>query len=316
MTAISPAAPAWPFRSFLFVPGNKPDWIVKARRAKPDAIILDLEDSVPPEHKKAARAIVREEIGRLVGQGIGVLVRINAVEENGLDDAHAVTVPGLTAIMLPKAGRPEQIHKLHDALSYAEGRAGLEQGSIGILLVPETAAGLVDARLLAQASPRVKSVLSGFIGGGSGGDSVFVGDTAWAAGFRPTGDGREQDYLHSKIALESRAGGAEFPVAGIMGTAIPDLDGVRHLVARAKSFGFTGAVLIHPSHVAVANEVFTPTPGQVRFAKGVIEAMRKAESEGTGAARFEGLMIDYAVLMAARQTIEYAERHEAKEHAG
>ena len=161
---------------------------------------------------------------------------------------------GLTAIVLPKAANPDEIRRLHDLLSYHEGRAGMAHGGVGILPLPETAEGMHDACALAKASPRVKGI-HGAISG------PVSGDFARAFGFRATTDGIEQLYLASKLVLDSRAGGAPYPIAGIFGTPMNDLAAVERLIRRARDIGYTGVAVMHPSHVAVANAVYQPDAG-------------------------------------------------------
>lgn len=293
----------WPLRSMLFVPAHRPDFLAKVARFRPDSVVLDLEDAVPPEHKLAARGMAREAIGALFSQGIVPFIRINALPEGGLDDVMASAARGLAGIMLPKAHQASEVRELDQALSYAEGRLGLDWRSIHILPLPETATGMCDARLLAAASPRVSGLLTAFSGPG-------IADIARAAGFLPTLEGSEQHYLASKIVLDSRAAGAMHPMCSIIGTRLDDLDAVRMLTERAKRFGFTGAVLIHPSHVAIANEVFTPSAEEVEYAEGLIAAMKAAEAAGQGAVSYRGQMIDYAMLPHAESVLALARRLE------
>lgn len=297
----------WPFRSSVFVPGHKADWTQKALRHGPDAVLLDLEDSVPPALRADARQTVRASIAEAAAAKTGAFVRINSIETGGLNDAEAVATAGLTGVMLPKAGSADEIRALHDRLSYAEGAAGLPHLSIAIIPIPETARGICDARTLAAASPRVKGIMTG-VTGTAGDETIFAGDIALAAGFRPTAQGFEQHYMLSKIAVESRAGGAHFPICGIIGNALDDLDSLRALIMHAKAFGFTGAVVMHPSHIAVANDVFTPSMAQIAFARGLLDAMREAEARGDGAARYRNMMIDYAVVAVAKDTLAEAAR--------
>jgi len=291
----------WPLHSMLFIPAHKIDWVRTVSRFKPDSVVIDLEDSVPPARKVAARATCREGIGLLREMRIPAFVRINAWPEGGRDDVLAVATPGFSGVMLPKAHDVSQIRELDNTLSYAEGANGLPFGSVAIMPLPETAPGMVDARELAAASARCKGVI-GIVGG------VVSGDVARAAGFRPTVEGTEQLYLASKMVLDSRAGGALYPMSSIIGTRLDDHDFVRRLCIRAKSLGFTGAVLIHPSHVAIANEVFAPTPEEVEYYSGVIAAMHAGEKSGDGAVSFRGQMIDYAMLPHAQEVVREAKR--------
>jgi citrate lyase subunit beta / citryl-CoA lyase len=298
----------WPFRSVLFTPGHKPDWIRKTPKYDPDAVILDLEDSVPPELKPGARATVKDGIGFLKSVGIGAFVRINPFDKGGADDVKGIMTPGLTAICLPKLSNVGQVRELSEVLSYAEGAVGMLHGTVDIIALPETAEGLCDIRLLAGASKRVKSIMSAIIDRASE-DVVFTGDTAVAAGFVPTKEGLEQVYLTSKMCMESRAGGAPYPLATILGTDLNDPEATRKIAARIKATGFTGCVAIHPSHIAVANQYFRPSEKEVEFSAEVLNAMKVAETKGVFAVTFRGIMIDQANVEIAQRTIAEARRY-------
>ena len=291
----------WPIRSMLFIPAHKTDWVHRVDRFKPDAVVLDLEDAVPRDLKIAARPLCREAIGVLKQKGITAFVRINGWEEGGRDDVLAVAAAGFNGVMLPKARDVDQIRELDIALAYVEGREGLPLGSIAIMPLPETAEGLADARHLIAASRRC-CTLAALVGG------AVEGDVARAVGFRPTLEGVEQLYLASKMVLDARAGGARWPMASIIGTALDDLGAVRMLIERAKALGYTGAILIHPTHVAVANELFAPTPEEVEYYAGLVEAMNEAEARGDAAVRYRGIMVDYAMLPRAHDVLREAER--------
>ena len=111
--------------------------------------------------------------------------------------------------------------------------------------------------------------------------------------------------------LDSRAGGAPYPLGSLIGTALDDLEGVRTLARRAKALGYSGAVLIHPSHVAVASEVFAPTAEEVDYYRGMIAAMRDAQARGDGAVNYRGMMVDYAMLPHAQEVVAEADRRAA-----
>jgi citrate lyase subunit beta / citryl-CoA lyase len=291
-----------PYRSLLFMPANKPDWVAKALRCMPDGVILDLEDSVPSSKKADARGLVPGSLKFLHEHDIGGFVRINGFDDGGFDDIGPVVALGLTCIILPKADSADQIKELHDRLSFWEGKVGLAHRSVAILPLPETARGMRDAADLAGASSRVIGLMGAVLG------SEVGGDTAWAAGFTPTDEGLEQLHLASKMVLDSRAAGARFPIAAVNGMKIDDHDAVRRLVKRARQIGFKGVAVIHPSHAAIANEVYAPSTKDIEYAEGLLAAMDEAERSGSGAARYLGTMIDYAMVANSRAVLADAER--------
>lgn len=291
----------WPLRSMLYVPAHRRDWVGKAIRVMPDAVILDVEDSVPPQSKQAARDFLHAEIAELRAAGIAPFVRVNAIGEGAEIDVAAAMCVGLAGVKLPKAGTPEQIHELHDLLSYHEGRMGVARGTVSILPIPETTEGLYRMHELAKASPRVQS-LCGAISGEVG------GDIARAFGYRPTLGGMEQLYLASKTVLDSRAGGAPYPIAGIFGMDMNNMAVVEDAIRRAKEIGFSGVAVMHPLHVAIANRVMRPSAAEIAYFKGMLAAFQDAESKGLGAISYQGAMVDYAMLPVARQIVSESER--------
>src|SRR6185312_15866978 len=206
----------------------------------------------------AAMRLLKEEIAELRAAGVGAFVRVNPLHDGTAGEVAAAVTEGCTAIVLPKTASAPEVRRLHDLLSYAEGRAGMAHGSVGILPLPETAEGMYAARDLALASPRVKGIHGALSG-------PVSGDFARAFGFRATDDGIEQLYLASKLVLDSRAGGAMYPIAGIFGTPQDDLAAVERLIRRARDLGYTGVAVMHPSHVPVANAAFRPTPEEVAY---------------------------------------------------
>ncbi|HQT78656.1 MAG TPA: CoA ester lyase [Rhodopila sp.] len=291
----------WPIRSALFVPAHRRDWVGKAIRVSPGAAVLDIEDSVPPQFKPQAMDNLKGEIHELRDAGVGAFVRIQPLHEGTEGEIAAAVTDGLTAVVLPKVASPDEIRRVHDLLSYAEGRANVAHGSVGILPLPETAQGMYDAYNLAKASPRVRGI-HGAVSG------PVSGDFARAFGFRATMGGEEQLYLASKMVLDSRAGGAMYPIAGIFGTPQTDLEAVARLIRRARDIGYSGVAVMHPTHVAVANAVYRPTPEEVAYFKGLLEAFEAAEKAGLGAVSYQGAMVDYAMLPLAKEVLADAAR--------
>ena len=291
----------WPIRSALFVPAHRRDWVGKALRVSPDAVVLDIEDSVPPQNKPQAMAYLKEEIAELKANGVGSFVRIQPMFDGTPAEVEAAVTDGLTAIVPPKVAKPEEIQRLADLISYYEGKAGVAHGSVGILPLPETAEGMYRARELVMASSRVRGIHGALSG-------PVSGDFANAFGFRATNEGIEQLYLGSKLVLDTRAGGARYPMAGIFGTPQDDLAAVERLIRRARDLGYTGVAVMHPTHVSIANAVFRPTPEEVTYYKGLLEAFEAAEKAGLGAVAYQGAMVDYAMLPLAREILAEAQR--------
>lgn len=289
-----------PYRSMLFVPGHKSSWAEKAVAAGADALILDLEDSVPAADKAEARRTVRETIGRLGSQGVRaeVWVRPNSFD-SGLfgADVEEVLVPGLAGLFLPKVFTAEEIVRIDAVVSHIEQREGHQAGSIGLIVSFETAVSMARCEDIAMASPRISTLL------GATGPNADVGREL---GFDFTPEGLESLYLRSRIIVAARAAGLHHPITGVW-QDLADLDGFRKFAQDNRRLGYRGIVLIHPSHVAIANDVFTPSAETIDFYRRMIEAFRKAEAQGSAAVDFEGQHIDLAHAKTAEGVIRLAE---------
>jgi len=284
----------------LFVPGHKSSWAEKAVAAGADALILDLEDSVPAADKAEARRTVRETIGRLGSQGVRaeVWVRPNSFD-SGLfgADVEEVLVPGLAGLFLPKVFTAEEIVRIDAVVSHIEQREGHQAGSIGLIVSFETAVSMARCEDIAMASPRISTLL------GATGPNADVGREL---GFDFTPEGLESLYLRSRIIVAARAAGLHHPITGVW-QDLADLDGFRKFAQDNRRLGYRGIVLIHPSHVAIANDVFTPSAETIDFYRRMIEAFRKAEAQGSAAVDFEGQHIDLAHAKTAEGVIRLAE---------
>lgn len=288
---------ARPLRSVLFVPGNKEDWMRKAPRYGADALILDLEDSVPQEGKAEARLLVRRMLEELGAAGQTLFVRVNRLE-TGLtgDDLEAITGPFLYGVVLPKVQGPEDVVEVDILLKFFERRAGVPPGKTFVDPSLETARGIREAYQIATASPRVAHM------GASGGKG---GDTARAIGFQWTPEETETLFLRSKVLVDSRAAGVPYPLTGGW-FDIRNLDGLRAAARQAKQLGYTGMHLIHPSHVPVVNEVFTPTKEEIAQWQGLVKAMEERKGQGGAAVTYQGNMVDIAHEETARAMLEMA----------
>lgn len=290
---------ARPLRTVMYVPGNKEDWMRKAPKYGSDALILDLEDSVPPDEKAAARPIVRKMVDELGPTGITILVRVNPLETGMTgDDLEAVVSPNLYGIVLPKVQGPEDIFEADVLLKLFERRAGVEMGKTFIDPGLETAQGIRSAYDIAMASDRVAHM------GGSGGKG---GDTARSIGYQWTAEGMETLFIRSKVLIDSRAAGVPYPVSGGW-FDIKDSDGLRKFATELKGLGYTGMHLIYPGHVPIVNEVFTPTQEEIEGWKGLVDAMERMRREGGAAVTYGGDMVDIAHEETARAMLTWAEK--------
>ncbi|MEE4279915.1 MAG: CoA ester lyase [Halieaceae bacterium] len=280
------------WRSVLFVPAQVQRFIDAAPRSGADAIQLDLEDSVPTGQKAVARTGLPAAVEALTMAGAEVLVRINRDLRNAVADLEAAAIPGVRAISVPKVSGPEHLQLVDELLSELEAERSLPRGSIGLIAMIESLSGLACAPALALACPRVIGLTIG--------SEDFSAD----AGMEPT----RANLFHpcQQILFAARAAGVQaygFP-GSIAGYG--DLALYGEQVTQGRSMGFDGAFCIHPSQVAVLNEMFTPSPDALAEARDIVAAYESALAGGRAAAAFDGRMIDLPVVARARALIARA----------
>lgn len=284
-------------RSLLYSPGNRPKMIEKAATFGADALIFDLEDTVPTDQKAEARAITREYVQKLGGEHV-IYVRVNAAETGLLDDdLEEVVVPGLHAVSLPKVDAPEQVRKLDAALTWLEEARFLPPGSVGLSVSLETARGVYLAYEICSASPRVVSASIG---------SAQDGDLQADLGFIWTPDGLEQLYARSRVVLAARAAGVELPLDGVYAN-FRDPAGFAAECRMVRQLGYRGKKLIHPSQVEPANRIFAPTQQEIDYYRRVLEAFEAALAQGSASTSVDGKLVDYAMVLTARNVLGWAE---------
>lgn len=288
-----------PFRSLLFVPGHKPSWADKAIRAGAHALILDLEDAVPASAKEEGRAAVAATIDRLADGPAGLVVRVNPLDTDlfGKDIA-AVVRRGLTALLLPKVYGRDDIVAFDALVTAAEIDRGLPRGSVGLIPSLETARSLSHVDAIATA-PRVVSLMAA---------AAKDADISREVGFRWSAAGLETLYLRSKVVLAARSAGLDHIVLGLW-QDVQDLQGLRAFAEANRDLGFGGQVLIHPSHVEVVNEIYTPSDAELERLRRLVAAYEHGARQEQGAVTFDGEHIDLAhvqsalsILAAAGQT--------------
>lgn len=263
-------------RSYLFVPGDRPDRFEKARSSGADAVIIDLEDAVSVEKKPAAR----EATAAWLSPDRPVYVRVNGARTEWFeDDLREVSRPGLAGVMLPKAEEPEQVAAVTSHLG--DGAA--------VIPTLETALGVWNALSLASA-PGVERLVFGPVD--------FRLDTGIL------GEGEELLYVKTRMVLASRIAGVLPPLDGVT-VALDDTEQLAADVDRARRLGFGGKVCIHPRQVGAVNQGFLPTQDEVAWAERVVRA---AETSGSGAIRLGGEFIDPPVVERARAILAQMDR--------
>lgn len=281
-----------PVRSLLFIPGNRTEWLPKAAAARADAVVFDLEGALPPDQKDAGRLGVRSAIDAAGGSGPAIMVRINDVRSAlWRDDLEQVVADGLAAVLLPQVAGLDDVLTVNAALDELESARGLPPHSIGLDPLMESPQAIRQAYEIAASSPRIAYMGAGI---------SKRGDIARTVGFQWTPEGLETLFFRSKVLLDVRAAGVPNPLSGMWGD-IADLDGLRRFAERTRQLGYDGMMVIHPSHVAVVNEVFSPSADEVELWQATLAAMDAAHAAGDGAIRFRGEVVDEAHVLTARQ---------------
>lgn len=294
-TSLPPAPSLPPVRSALFVPAIRRDLLDKALRSGADALIADLEDSVPDARKDEACGVLRAWLDELPAAAPVIVVRINGVGDGRLSADLAVCVhPRVTAVMVPKAQTVAEVLRVDGELSVLEQRGGRAAGSTLIWPIVETAPAVRIAYDIATSTPRVRAFM-----GGSAGDA---GDLAASVGFEWTEDFSETLFIRSKVLVDVRAAGISNPISGVV-TDLRSLDQVERFALQSRQLGYEGMMVIHPSHVPVVNSAFRPSGDRVAWARGVLDALAEAEREGRAAIRYQGMMVDVAMAASARKVL-------------
>lgn len=287
-----------PYRSMLFLPGHRPTWVEKAIRAGADAICLDLEDAVPAGEKEAARAVVAESVGRAkrLKPNIGVLVRVNGLPTGMTGfDLEAVMVPGVDGIFAPKIEDAADALRFDTLVEWFEQRNGVSD--VGLAIPMETAKAFANVEAIAASTPRIGIIL---------GSTAEHADVAREIGFEWTPQGLETLAHRARVLLACRVAGVH-AMTGLW-ERIHDLDGLRAFCDQGRQIGFRGQIAIHPSHVDVINQAFGPSPEDIAFYRGLVEAYRAAADAGSGAAVYRGRHIDKAHVDKATEWLARAEQ--------
>jgi citrate lyase subunit beta/citryl-CoA lyase len=283
------------YRTLMFAPCARPELMAKAQDSQADALIFDLEDSVPVQSKPLARDNVRAAIAQ--GLKKPVFLRVNhpragdcQADLNALGDS---PVPNLAGVILPKAELASDIETLAASLDQIEARSGQARGTLKILPLIETCLGLRNTYDMARASPRVCGMSLA---------SAEQGDFMVDLGGRWTPGSMALAYPRSKMVVDARAAGLPWLVDGVF-MNLADAHALEAECLLARELGFVGKMAIHPSQVDVMHRVFSPTQAEIEHARGLLAAFRAAEAQGIGAVRYQGMMVDYANVRLAERTL-------------
>jgi citrate lyase subunit beta/citryl-CoA lyase len=278
-----------PWRSLLFVPATASRFVAKAHERGADAIILDLEDSIPLAEKPAARAALPGAATAVGQAGADVVVRINRPLDLAVADIAAAVMPRVAALMLPKVMGPEHVRLLAEAVAAREAVQGMPVGATRLIALVETPQALPLLPAIAAADPRLAAI------------GLGVEDLAMELEALP---GADMLYAFGMALVAAARGAGILPLGSIGAFAdFSDLAAYRAGLRRSRGLGFACAACIHPSQVPVINEEYGVAPAEAERARRLIAAFEAAVAAGKAAVAFEGAMVDIPVVERARRLL-------------
>ncbi len=293
-------------RSELAVPGSNPSLFDKAAASDADYVFLDLEDAVAPGDKEEARTNVIDALGDIDWRERGktVSVRINGIDTHYMyrDVVDVVEKAGghLDTILIPKVGVPADVYLVDAMVTQIETAMGLD-GRIGLEALIETTLGMANVEAIAISSNRLEAMHFGVADYAAS----CRARTMVIGGLNPDYPGDQWHSALSRILVACRAYGLR-PIDGPFGD-FNDPDGYLLGARRAAALGYEGKWAIHPSQIALANDVFSPPPDEIERARRILGALDEAAADGRGAAQLDGRMIDAASARMAENIVATAE---------
>lgn len=284
-------------RSVLYTPGDRPERVRKAWQDLStngaDLALADLEDAVAPAQKSTARQAVLTELRHTPsGQRLRG-VRINAWPSSAAhDDLDAVMAGHPDVIAVPKCEDPEAIEALDEHLAQLEAKHGIEEGTTRLLVILETAAGVLSARELATSSPRILAIAFG------------AEDLAADVGMRRSPDNREVALARGLVVLAAAAAG--IAAIDMITAEAKDLERTALEAQEARGLGYSGKMCIHPVQVVAIHEAFRPSADEVAWAKRVLGATRESGIAAGGVVVVDGKMVDVPFIRQAERILRDA----------
>jgi citrate lyase subunit beta/citryl-CoA lyase len=283
-----------PLRSLLFTPANREARMRAALSSGADGVVFDLESAIPRDEADVARAAVRrvlDEVEPADGPAARFVRVCDVSSPDFRADVDAAMHPTLAGVLLPQVTAPSDVVLASALLDELD-----PSGRVALVPLVETASAVRLAYDIATSSARIA-----YFGAGVSRN----GDIARAVGYRWTAAGTETLFLRSKVLIDARAAGVHNPITGIWGD-VEDLDGLRAFAEQSRDLGYEGLMCIHPRHVPVIHEVFTPSTEELRAAARLLAAVDDAAREGIGAFRLDGRLVDAAHAHTARALLQRA----------
>jgi citrate lyase subunit beta/citryl-CoA lyase len=277
-------------RSRLYLPGDQVKLMLNAGLHGPDGVILDLEDSVAPSQKVAARYVVRNALRSVDFFGAERMVRINQLP-TGLDDLEFVVPHNVHIILIPKCESGDDVRKVDARVQETREREGVSS-EVYLMPIVESALGSLFAYEIASASPNVVAL------------TIGLEDYTADIGTQRTNEGRESFWARSQVVNAARAARVQ-PIDTVF-SDVTDVEGLMASVLEAKALGFDGKGCIHPRQIETIHAGFAPSAAEVEKATRIVLAFERAEADGLGVVSLGSKMIDPPVVKRALRTVELA----------
>jgi citrate lyase subunit beta/citryl-CoA lyase len=291
------------WRSLLFVPANQERMLNKLNDLPADGFIFDLEDTIPDPEKNTARQMTLEAMPKVLGSRSWV--RVNGLSTGFFhEDVDAlVGAKGLVGFIVPKMDSLEEVSAVDKMIASLEIRRNLAVGSTPIIVMMESANGVLDSRKIMTSSKRIQSMI---YGGGEDGDmNVSLGAT-W------TSAGPEMMFVRQFSLTSARAAGFECPLDGVFSN-VKDPEGFRSDTQLSRRLGFRGRTVIHPNQIEDANLIYTPTVAQIEYYTRVVQAYQEALTRGVASTTVDGKLVDLAMSKTAQRLLDHVKAIEDME---
>ena len=278
------------FRSLIFVPGNNPRFLEKAKSLSADVVCFDLEDSVPDKEKKNARTLIKSALKKRNQYSSSVFARTNSPDSNKIEaDLKEIIQKGIDGIVIPKVNSAKEIKKIEKTISSLEKKRKIR----GIRLIPsiESSLGIINCYEIASASKRIDAIVFG----------IF--DLLNDIGIEYTkGNPPGAKYSRYKVPVAATAAGV-YAIDGIW-QDIKDTSGLKKDCEVGKSLGYVGKSVIYPDQIRTVHKIFHPNKTEISWAKKVCNIYKKSTKKGKGAVVVDGKMIDEVHYKRAKALLE------------
>jgi len=278
------------FRSLIFVPGNNPRFLEKAKSLSADVVCFDLEDSVPDKEKKKARTLIKNALKKRNQYSASVFARTNAPDSNKIEaDLKEIVQKGIDGIIIPKVNSAKEIKKIEKIILSIEKKRKIR----GIRLIPsiESALGVINCYEIASSSKRIDALVFGIF------DLLNDVGIEYAKG-NPLG----AKYSRYKVPIAAAAAGV-YAIDGIW-QDIKDTSGLKKDCKIGKSLGYVGKSVIYPDQIKIVHKIFHPNKTEIAWAKKVCNIYNKSSKKGKGATVVDGKMIDEVHYKQAKALLE------------